>query len=84
MNAHKNERRRRFFGSYGGRFVPEMLIPALEELEEAFFRQRKDSTFKAESAALLRDYAGRPTPLYFAENLTRKAGGGRKIGRAHV
>ena len=77
MNTHKNERRRRFFGVYGGRFVPEMLVPALEELEEAFFRIRKDSAFKAELAALLRDYAGRPTPLYFADNLTRKAGGGR-------
>lgn len=77
MTAPRIERRRRFFGAYGGRFVPEMLIPALEELEAAFFRLRKDPVFKAELAALLRDYAGRPTPLYFAENLTRKAGGGR-------
>jgi len=69
--------RSRYFGDYGGRFVPEMLIPALTELEEAFFRCRRDAGFQIELNGLLRDYAGRPTPLYFARNLTRECGGCR-------
>jgi len=65
------------FGPYGGRYVPEMLIPALEELEAAYARFRDDPAFRSELDLLLRTYTCRPTPLYFAENLTRQLGGAR-------
>ncbi len=65
------------FGEYGGRYVPEMLIPALQELEQAYLEARRDPGFVAEFERLLRDYSGRPTPLYFAENLTRQLGGAK-------
>lgn len=65
------------FGKYGGRYVPEMLIPALEELELAFERAKKDKQFQKEFADLLRDFCGRPTPLTYAANLTRKLGGAK-------
>ncbi len=58
------------FGRYGGRFAPEVLISALDELEHAFFKFHEDKSFNAELDNLLRTYAGRPTPLYFAENLS--------------
>ncbi len=66
-----------YFGQYGGRFVPETLVPALEELEEAFRQARRDPEFKREFESLLRDYVGRPTPLYFAKNLTKYLGGAK-------
>lgn len=63
------------FGKYGGVFVPETLVPALEELENAYFRfVKKDKKFKTELFQILKDYAGRPTPLYFAKNLSQKLG----------
>jgi len=62
------------FGRYGGIFVPEVLLPTLEELEEAFLRYRKDPGFCAELKGLLESYAGRPTPLTLAANLSEKAG----------
>ena len=65
------------FGKYGGRFVPEVLMAAITELEEAYEDAKKDAAFKKQLDCYLRDYAGRPTPLYFAENLTRKVGGAR-------
>jgi tryptophan synthase beta chain len=65
------------FGPYGGRFVPETVMTALEELEGAYRRARRDRRFQRELAALLRDYAGRPTPLYFARRLTEQVGGAR-------
>ena len=65
------------FGRFGGQFVPETLMSALEELEEAYRSAREDDGFTAELDALARDYVGRPTPLYYAENLTRKLGGAR-------
>jgi tryptophan synthase beta chain len=65
------------FGPYGGRYVPEMLVPALDELTEAYYGFRDSEDFQAELAALLRDYSGRPTPLYLAGNLTRTLGGAR-------
>ena len=65
------------FGPYGGRYAPEMLIPALEALEKAYREAKEDSSFTAEFEKLLCTYSGRPTPLYFAENLTRKLGGAR-------
>ncbi len=66
------------FGKFGGRFVPETLIPALEELEHAYMKFKKDRKFREQLEYYLKEYAGRPTPLYFAENLT-KATGGAKI-----
>ncbi len=63
------------YGAFGGRFVPETLMPAVEELEEAFGAVRGDASFEAELSALLKDYVGRPTPLYFAENLSQELGG---------
>ena len=65
------------FGPYGGRFVPETLMAAIEELERAYLEARDDPAFQDELAELLRSYAGRPTPIYFAGNLTRHAGGAR-------
>lgn len=63
-----------WFGPYGGRFVSELLVPALEELEAAYSAARRDPTFAAELSALLADYAGRPTPLYFAEKASKELG----------
>lgn len=62
------------FGKFGGTFVPETLMPALEELEKAYLRLKDDEKFKNELNALLKDYAGRLTPLYFAKNLSLKYG----------
>jgi tryptophan synthase beta chain len=62
------------FGPYGGRYVPETLIPALDELEAAWLEARDDPGFQLELARLSRDYAGRPTPLYHAERLSEAAG----------
>jgi tryptophan synthase beta chain len=66
--------REREFGPYGGRFVPETLIPALDELERAWLAARADPAFGAELSALLSDYAGRPTPLYRAGRLSEACG----------
>jgi tryptophan synthase beta chain len=65
------------FGPFGGQFVPETLMTALAELAEAYQQARQDDMFQQELASLLRDYAGRPTPLYFAENLSQHVGGAR-------
>jgi tryptophan synthase beta chain len=65
------------FGPYGGRFVPETLVSALDELEEEYRKARIDSDFRKEFSALLADYCGRPTPLYFAERLTQFLGGAK-------
>ncbi|MEM3762115.1 MAG: tryptophan synthase subunit beta [Archaeoglobaceae archaeon] len=62
------------FGEFGGRFVPEVLIPPLEELEKAYVRLKDDEEFRRALDYYLRNYAGRPTPLYFAENLSRELG----------
>lgn len=61
-----------YFGNYGGRFVPEILIPALEQLESAFIEAQSDPEFRREFQSLLEDYAGRPTPLTECRNLTRR------------
>jgi tryptophan synthase beta chain len=63
------------FGVYGGRFVPETLMPALIELEKAYKKYKKDTDFLEELNALHKDYTGRPTPLYFAKNLSKHIGG---------
>lgn len=65
------------FGPFGGQYVPETLMPALAELESAYEAARLDPEFQRELAVLLRDYAGRPTPLYFAQKLTAHCGGAR-------
>ncbi len=65
------------FGKFGGRFVPETLIPALEELERAYLKFKKDKKFRQQLEYYLKEYAGRPTPLYFAENLTTATGGAK-------
>ncbi len=65
------------FGEFGGRFVPEMLIPPLEELEEKYEELREDEKFRTELDELLKSYAGRPTPLYYAENLSERVGGAK-------
>ena len=63
------------FGAYGGRFVPETLMPALAELSAAYATARRDDAFQKELARHLTDYVGRPTPLYFAERLSARLGG---------
>jgi tryptophan synthase beta chain len=68
-----------YFGNYGGRFVPETLVPALEELTAAYEAIQNDASFWREFELLCHDYAGRPTPLYFAERLTEKGGGAKML-----
>jgi len=65
------------FGDYGGRYIPETLVPAIEELEENYLKFKDDKNFKKELQYYLKYYAGRPTPLYFAKNLTEKIGGAK-------
>ena len=65
------------FGKYGGRFVPEVLMAAIGELEEAYAQVKQDPEFNKELKYYLSEYAGRPTPLYYAENLTKKIGGAK-------
>src|ERR1700759_4131209 len=65
------------FGAYGGRYVPETLMAALEELEHAYAEAQADPVFHAELNHLLADYAGRPTPLYLAARLTSQLGGAK-------
>jgi len=69
--------RKGYFGPFGGRFVPETLIPALRELEEAYLASRRDRAFREEFGHLLETYVGRPTPLYFARRLTERLGGAK-------
>jgi len=68
---------RGYFGQFGGRFVPETLVPALEQLERAYLEARKDETFQKELDYYLREYAGRPSPLYLARRFSASLGGGR-------
>jgi len=65
------------FGAYGGRYVPETLMAALEELEQAYALAQKDPAFQAELDDLLHNYCGRPTPLYLAKRLTEQMGGAK-------
>jgi len=65
------------FGEFGGKYIPETLVPAVEELEECYLKFKNDKNFKKELDYYLREYAGRPTPLYFAKNLTQKIGGAK-------
>ena len=75
INYEPNERG--YWGSYGGRFVPETLAAPLDELTAAYMEIRGDAAFNAELDDLLHNYSGRPTPLYFAKRLTQKLGGAR-------
>ncbi|MHB9005631.1 MAG: pyridoxal-phosphate dependent enzyme, partial [Limisphaerales bacterium] len=65
------------FGPYGGRYVPETLMHPLMELEAEYSRARQDPAFQDELTYYLREFCGRPTPLYFAERLTRDLGGAK-------
>ena len=65
------------FGKYGGMYVPETLMPAILELEQAYLAAKRDKTFQAEVQDCLKQYVGRPTPLYFAERLTGTLGGAK-------
>src|SRR3974390_3474348 len=65
------------FGAFGGRYVPETLMPALLELEKAYNHFRHDQELRQELEDYLHDYVGRPNPLYFAEKLTKRLGGAR-------
>src|SRR5579863_4913364 len=65
------------FGVYGGRYAPETLMAALEELEREYEKAKKDRAFARRLDELLRNYAGRPTPLFFAARLTKKLGGAK-------
>lgn len=70
MSYNVNEKG--YYGDFGGAFIPEMLYPNVEELRSKYLELTADAEFQAEFDALLKDYVGRPTPLYFAENLSRK------------
>jgi tryptophan synthase beta chain len=65
------------FGKYGGKYIPETLAPAIEELESAYEKYKNDPGFQDELSHYLTEYAGRPTPLYFAKNLTKQLGGAK-------
>lgn len=65
------------FGKYGGKYIPETLVPAIEELELAYEKHRLDAEFQKELSYYLTNYAGRPTPLYFAKNLSDHIGGAK-------
>ncbi len=77
MNSISQPDAQGHFGQYGGRFVPETLMAPLEELTAAYESARNDESFQTELDQLLRDYAGRPTPLFFAKRLTEHCGGAR-------
>ena len=68
------------FGDFGGKFVPETLMRALEELTDEYLKAKHDPEFCAEFEQLLGSYVGRPSPLYFAERLTAQVGGARRGG----
>lgn len=65
------------FGEFGGKYIPETLVPAIEELEQNYLKYKNDPSFKKELNYYLTEYAGRPTPLYYAKNLSEKIGGAK-------
>ncbi|MCL0107572.1 tryptophan synthase subunit beta [Peptococcaceae bacterium] len=75
MTVVPNERG--YFGDYGGQFVPEIVLPALEELIESYYKFKDDEQFKEELNYYLKKYVGRPSPLYFAQGLTKHLGGAK-------
>lgn len=72
-----NYLKNRHFGQFGGHYVPEMLIPALKQLEKVYFEAKDDPDFQKKLSYLEKTYTGRPSPLYFAENLSQKLGGAK-------
>lgn len=91
MKGHRRDFRvdsRGHYGPYGGRFAPEVLIPALEELEQQFAAAKKDRRFRSELQHVYRDFVGRPTALIYCENLSKQLGGARIFvkneGSAHT
>ncbi|MDR6122785.1 tryptophan synthase beta chain [Bacillus sp. SLBN-46] len=77
MNTYTLPNEKGHYGKFGGRFVPETLMKAVIELDEAYKKAKNDPSFQEEINRLLKDYVGRETPLYFAENLTKYAGGAK-------
>lgn len=77
MTAYTKPDTKGHYGTYGGRFIPELLMPAVLELEEAYESARLDPVFSEELIYYLQQYVGRETPLYFAEQLTKKVGGAK-------
>jgi tryptophan synthase beta chain len=77
VRSRRDPDARGYFGAYGGRFVPETLVEPIEELQRAYFAVRDDEAFAAELNRLLKDYVGRPTPVYETTRLTEAAGGAR-------
>ncbi len=77
--THKVPDKKGYFGIFGGRYIPETLMPAVQELTVAYRKISKSRSFKTRLDYYLREYAGRPTPLFFAEKLTKKLGGGKNI-----
>ncbi len=65
------------YGQFGGKFVPEMIMPALQELERAYIRLKNDADFRADMDFYFKEYIGRPNPLYFAQHLTKEYGGAK-------
>ena len=78
--TYRNPDENGYYGEFGGAFVPEMLYPNVEELQQNYIEIIESEEFKKELNDLLKDYVGRSTPLYFAKNLSKKY----EIGRAHV
>ena len=74
---HRNRLNEGKFGSYGGSYIPETLVPPIQELETAYYKCKRDPLFKSQLRYYLNEYAGRPTPLYYARNLTRYIGGAK-------
>ena len=77
MKQHTQKSNNAYFGEFGGQFVPETLMAALSELEKAYVKFSKDKKAQAELQDLLKTFVGRPTPLYFAKNLTKRIGGAK-------
>jgi len=76
-NAKDMKKDQGYFGKFGGRYVPEILISALDELKKNYIKVKNDKKFQEELSYYLKNYAGRPTPLYFAERLTKYLGGAK-------
>ena len=62
------------FEAFGGKYIPETLIPAIKQLEKLYFEIREESNFQNELCSLLKNYSGRPTPLYFAQRISKELG----------
>jgi len=77
MSAELKDNVKGLFGEFGGKYVPELIIPALEELEEAYDKYKNDPEFQEEFDYYLKQYVGRANPLYYAERLTKKLGGAK-------